>query len=217
MPIRAATSRAASLPTKSFYSGPFASRRAAEVFAESFLRSFQDSPLPDQNPPRSEFSRLHLFGNENVPRAMLRGLHAEEYESEVGRTSKRWKPRERRSTSDSTANAPRQAKRWISSVPRRCTRSWRKFPRRCAVFRIWLAASTSSMRSCSSAPPSRNTIACFAVRAGVLLRHSFFASPKSPASHVRSKRSCAKSRGVCTPGSHTAATDDREPQPIAAR
>ena len=35
----------------------------------------QDSPVPDQNPARSDVSRLYLFGNENVPRTVFRGLH----------------------------------------------------------------------------------------------------------------------------------------------
>ena len=44
-----------------FYFGPFPSRRTAECFCQPLSRSLQDSPLPDQNPPRSQFSRLHLL------------------------------------------------------------------------------------------------------------------------------------------------------------
>ncbi len=40
-----------------------------------FSRPVQDPPLPDQDSPRSQLSRLHLFGNENVPCAVLRGMH----------------------------------------------------------------------------------------------------------------------------------------------
>ena len=35
---------------------------------------FQSAALPDQNPARSHFSRLLVFGNEDVPGAVFRGL-----------------------------------------------------------------------------------------------------------------------------------------------
>src|SRR5579875_2262176 len=38
-------------------------------------RSFQDSPLPDQDSARPELSGLHLFRDENVPGPVLRRLH----------------------------------------------------------------------------------------------------------------------------------------------
>ena len=130
MNIRGATSRGGWRGDGGFYFGPFASRRAADAFAEGFPRSFQNPPLPDQNPARSGISRLHLFGDENVPRAVLRGLH------EAG--VRRWKSRpcagntrhhrRRADRRNSNVSAKRPAKRSISSAPPRCTSAWKKFP-----------------------------------------------------------------------------------------
>ena len=38
-------------------------------------RPVQDTPLPNQNLARPEFSRMHLLGDEDVPGALLCGLH----------------------------------------------------------------------------------------------------------------------------------------------
>ncbi len=55
--------------------GPFASRAAAERFAEEMLKLFLLRRCTFELEPRSQLSRLRLFRNEDVPRSLLQGLH----------------------------------------------------------------------------------------------------------------------------------------------
>ena len=57
----------------SLYYGPFPSRTAAEKFANDSLDFFKMRRCVTIIPTR--LSRLHLFGNENVSRALLQRLH----------------------------------------------------------------------------------------------------------------------------------------------
>ena len=58
-----------------FYFGPFASRRAADTFASGFLDLFKIRRCQIKIRRDPSFPRLHVFGNENVPRAVFRRLH----------------------------------------------------------------------------------------------------------------------------------------------
>ena len=60
---------------EAFYAGPFASRRAAEFFADGFRDLFKIRRCQIKIRRDPQFSWLHLFGNEDVPRAVFRRLH----------------------------------------------------------------------------------------------------------------------------------------------
>ena len=55
--------------------GPFPSRAAAERYAEEMLKLFLLRRCTFELGPRPQLSRLRLLRNEDVPRAVLQGLH----------------------------------------------------------------------------------------------------------------------------------------------
>ena len=55
--------------------GPFASRAAAERFAEETLKLFLLRRCVEDLDPDPEPSRLRVLGDEDVPGALLPGLH----------------------------------------------------------------------------------------------------------------------------------------------
>ena len=100
-------------------------------------RFVQNSALPDRDPARSEFSRVHLFGDENVPGACFAGCTKEEYDAEVALVVETLDTAGGALTAKSSASGKRPAKLSISNGPPRCTNVLRKWLPRCAGCRNW--------------------------------------------------------------------------------
>ena len=117
--------------------GPFPSRAAAERYAEEMLKLFLLRRCTFESGPRPELSRLRLLRDEDVPRALLQGLHGRALRR-GGRSGRELSGHARREPAGHAAHPAGSRPRPIlnSSPPRRFT------------------LKSSEWRACAPSPPS---------------------------------------------------------------
>ena len=140
--------------------GPFPSRAAAERFSEEALKLFLLRRCTFDLCARSQLSRLRLLRDEDVPRALLQGLHATSATRKRPPPSRAFSPRAAKAVwSPCAPSATRPRRIWSSNPPPRSTR-------RC-----------SASKRCAPSPPNSCALSAAARGHSAGLRADLTKSP----------------------------------------